>query len=50
MRRSRYRGLDKTHLQNTLTAAAMNLKRMLNWYAEKPRSQSRVTRFGQLAA
>jgi transposase len=50
MRRSRYRGLDKTHLQFVLTAAAMNLTRVLNWYDEKPRSQTRVTRFGRLAA
>ncbi len=50
MRRSRYRGLDKTHLQFVLTAAAMNLSRVLNWHNEKPRSQTRFTRFGQLAA
>jgi transposase len=50
MRRSRYRGLDKTHLQFTLTAAAMNLTRVLNWYDEKPRSHTRRTRFGKLAA
>jgi len=50
MRRSRYRGLDKTHLQFVLTAAAMNLTRVLNWYDEKPRSQTRITRFGRLAA
>jgi len=50
MRRSRYRGLEKTHLQFVLTAAAMDLTRVLNWYAEKPRSETRTTRFGQLAA
>ena len=49
-RRSRYRGQDKTHLQVVLTAAAMNLTRVLNWYDEKPRAQTRVTRFGRLAA
>jgi transposase len=50
MRRSRYRGMDKTHLQLVLTATAMNLTRVLNWYDEKPRSQTRTTRFGLLAA
>jgi transposase len=49
-RRSRYRGLDKTHLQFVMTAAAMNLTRVVNWLDEKPRAQSRVTRFGKLAA
>lgn len=50
MRRSRYRGLDKTHLQFLLTAAAMNLTRVVNWLNEKPRSPTRMTRFGKLAA
>jgi transposase len=50
MRRSRYRGLEKTHLQFVLTAAAMNVTRVLNWYNDKPRSQTRFTRFGKLAA
>jgi transposase len=50
MRRSRYRGMDKTHLQFVLTTAAMNVTRVLNWLNEKPRSQTRITRFGKLAA
>jgi transposase len=50
MRRSRYRGLEKTHLQHVFTAMAMNVTRVLNWYNEIPRSQTRITRFGQLAA
>lgn len=49
-RRSRYRGLDKTHLQFVLTAAAMNLTRVVNWLNEKPRAKTRTTRFGKLAA
>jgi transposase len=49
-RRSRYRGMDKTHLQFVLTAAAMNLTRVVNWLNEKPRSKTRTTRFGKLAA
>jgi len=31
MRRTRYRGLTKTHLQHVATAAAMNLVRVVNW-------------------
>jgi transposase len=50
MRRSRYRGLEKTHLQHVFTAMAMNVTRVLNWHNEVPRSQTRTTRFGQLAA
>jgi transposase len=50
MRRSRYRGMEKTHLQFVLTAAAMNLTRVLNWQNGVPRSKTRMTRFGQLAA
>lgn len=50
MRRSRYRGQAKTQLQFVLTADAMNLTRILNWVNEVPRSTTRKTRFGQLAA
>ena len=49
-RRSRYRGMDKTELQFVFTAAAMNLTRILNWQNDKPRSETRITRFGKLAA
>ncbi len=49
-RRSRYRGMDKTHLQFVLTSAAMNLTRVVNWLNETPRSETRFTRFGRLAA
>jgi transposase len=50
MRRSRYCGRDKTHLQFILTAAAMNLTRVLNWHNEKPRSKTPITHFGRLVA
>ena len=50
MRRTRYRGQDKTHLQFLLTAMAMNLTRVLNWYNEKPRSKTSRTAFGRLIA
>jgi len=50
MRRSRYRGLDKTHLQNVMTAAAINLTRAVNWLSEIPKNETRVSRFAELAA
>jgi transposase len=50
MRRCRYRGLAKTHLQHVLTACAINLKRVVDWFSEKPRSQTRKSRFAALAA
>lgn len=49
LRRSRYIGLAKTHLQHILTAAAMNITRLVAWLQETPRSQTRRTRFARLA-
>lgn len=49
LRRSRYRGLAKTHLQHTLTAISMNVLRILAWLAEKPRAQVRPSLFARLA-
>ena len=49
MRRTRYRGLAKTHLQHVATAAAMNLVRVVNWLLEIPRSVTRKSRFALLA-
>jgi transposase len=50
MRRSRYRGQDKTHLQFIFTAAAMNVTRVLNWLNQIPRKTTKSTKFGRLAA
>lgn len=50
MRRSRYRGQPKTHLQFILTAAAINLTRVLNWHNNVPRKTTPTTHFGRLAA
>lgn len=50
MRRSRYWGLEKTHLQNVFIAAAINLTRVINWLFEKPLAQTRHSRFAALAA
>jgi transposase len=50
MRRARYRGVVKTHLQHVLTSCAINLKRVVDWLNEKPRSTTRKSRFAALAA
>lgn len=49
MRRSRYRGIAKTHLQHVMTASAMNLMRVMAWLSGKPRSKTRVAPFAALA-
>ena len=49
MRQSRYVGLAKTGLQQTCTAAAMNVSRIVNWLDGRPRAKTRVTRFSALA-
>jgi transposase len=49
LRRSRYRGMDKTRLQHVFTAVAINLKRLAAWFEETPRSQTRLSRFAALA-
>ena len=50
LRRSRYTGLAKTHLQHVLTAAAMNLGRISNWLAGTPRERTRQSAFSRLMA
>ena len=50
MRRCRYRGIAKAHLQHVLTAAAMNLTRAVDWLMKVPRAKTRVSRFAALAA
>jgi transposase len=49
LRRCRYVGLAKAHLQHVITAAAMNLSRLAAWLMEVPRAKTRVSRFAQLA-
>src|SRR5690606_35509464 len=39
-RRSRYRGMDKTHLQHLGVAAAINLLRVMDWLNEVPRAKT----------
>jgi transposase len=50
LRRSRYRGLAKTHLQHVATAAAINLGRLAAWFRAVPRAATRTSRFAALAA
>jgi transposase len=50
MRRTRYQGLDKVHLQHLMTAAAMNLMRVIDWLSGKQRATTRKSAFARLAA
>ena len=49
LRRSRYIGLAKTHLQHVVTAAAMNLTRAVFWTMGVPKAQTRLSHFAALA-
>lgn len=48
MRRSRYIGLTKTHLQNVFIATAINLHRLVNWLDEVPLAKTRQAKFVKL--
>lgn len=50
LRRARYIGLAKTHLQHVLTAAAMNLVRLGAWLAGTPLARTRQSAFVRLMA
>jgi transposase len=50
LRRSRYVGESKTHLQHVATAAAINVVRISNWLMDKPREQTRTSAFAKLMA
>jgi transposase len=49
LRQARYRGLEKTHVQHVATAAAINLERLVAWFDERPRAQTRTSPFAALA-
>jgi transposase len=49
LRRTRYRGLEKTHLQHVAIAAAINIDRIVAWLEEQPRATTRPSRFAALA-
>ncbi len=50
LRRSRYVGLAKTHIQHVLTAAAINLGRISDWLAGTLRERTRQSAFMRLMA
>lgn len=50
MRRTRYRGRDKTHLQHVATAGAINLFRAINWLRGELKAETRISTFAALAA
>ena len=49
LRRARYRGLARTHLQHVATAAAINVERLTAWFRAVPRAATRTSRFAGLA-
>ncbi len=49
LRRTRYWGVAKTHLQHVATAAAINIDRLVAWLDERPRAMTRISRFAALA-
>jgi transposase len=50
LRRSRYAGQAKAHLQHLATAAALNVLRIGDWLDQEPRAQTRTSAFAQLMA
>jgi transposase len=48
LRRTRYIGLAKTHLQHMLIAVAMNLVRTVHWLNEEPLARTRPSAFVRL--
>jgi transposase len=48
LRKARYIGSAKTHLQHLLTAAAINLVRVDNWLSGVPLAKNRISRFKSL--
>jgi transposase len=49
LRRTRYWGVAKTHLQHVAIAAAINIDRLVAWLDGQPRAQARTSRFAALA-
>lgn len=48
LRRSRFHGLARTHVQHVLTALACNITRVSDWVSGTPRTRRRTTRFHTL--
>lgn len=49
LRRTRYWGVAKTHLQHVAIAAAINIDRIVAWLDERPQAMTRISRFAALA-
>jgi transposase len=49
LRRCRYLGSAKAHLQHLLTATAINLVRLSEWWDDQPVASTRCSRFAALA-
>ena len=49
LRQARYRGLERTHLQELATATAVNVGRIANWLEGVPTAITRRSRFAALA-
>jgi hypothetical protein len=49
LRRSRYLGQVKTHLQHILTVVAINLARFVDWLNQVPLAPTRTSAFAALA-
>jgi transposase len=49
IRRSRYIGMQKTHLQGIATAAGINILRAVSFLWEEPIARTRTSRFARLA-
>ncbi len=50
LRRTRYRGMEKTHLQHSMIATAMNVTRTLAWLEGEPIAKTRTSKFAALFA
>jgi transposase len=50
LRRSRYIGLQKTHLQELALASGINILRTVNFLNDVPLAKTRISRFAKLAA
>jgi transposase len=50
LRRARYCGEAKAHLQHVATAVAINLSRVSDWLEGEPRAATRTSRFARLVA
>ncbi len=50
LRKARYLGLAKVHLQHILTATAMNLVRLFTWISGVPLAGTRISRFAAIGS